>query len=277
MRWSSAVLSQSPSSSSRAVRLSSSLSDIRRRSKSFLLAASTCSANRVKVCKKKKQEEQWAAFTTSFIIHLIMSLHSPLWCCGWWRHLSQRSPSHKPLPTVGQEHRQELLTARWSAEVKSCWFFVYMLQKYLSFLHYVTRQLQSLHSDGAITLLFEHIYYLCQMQWGLSGQHLSLFTVVWCIIKSNKRTSGWLTLTPCSVATCLLSTSSDLFPTRIFWTLSGAYCQGSSRWEQGGMFTEKQGEWKNKIKEIGSERGDISNVRRRRKKTEERQRSGNET
>lgn len=35
-----------------------------------------------------------------------------------------------------------------------------------------------------------------------------------------------LTLTPCAVATCLFSTSSDLFPTRIFCTLSGAYCGG---------------------------------------------------
>lgn len=34
------------------------------------------------------------------------------------------------------------------------------------------------------------------------------------------------TLKPCAVATCLFSTSSDLFPTRIFWTLSGAYCRG---------------------------------------------------
>lgn len=32
------------------------------------------------------------------------------------------------------------------------------------------------------------------------------------------------TLMPCAVATCLFSTSSDLFPTRIFWTWSGAYC-----------------------------------------------------
>lgn len=37
---------------------------------------------------------------------------------------------------------------------------------------------------------------------------------------------GGPTLRPCAVATCLFSTSSDLFPTRIFWTLSGAYCRG---------------------------------------------------
>jgi len=31
------------------------------------------------------------------------------------------------------------------------------------------------------------------------------------------------TLSPCSVATCLFCSSSDLFPTSIFCTFSGAY------------------------------------------------------
>lgn len=77
------------------------------------------------------------------------------------------------------------------------------------------------------------------------------------------RSSDWLTLTPCSVATCLLSTSSDLFPTRIFWTFSGAYCRGLSCGYEG-IFTDKQEEQKNKIKQIGGER-EISNVKRMQK------------
>lgn len=32
-----------------------------------------------------------------------------------------------------------------------------------------------------------------------------------------------LTCSPCSLATCLLCSSSALFPMRIFWTPSGAY------------------------------------------------------
>lgn len=40
---------------------------------------------------------------------------------------------------------------------------------------------------------------------------------------------GKYTLMPCAVATCLFSTSSDLFPTRIFWTFSGAYCGGVAK------------------------------------------------
>lgn len=50
----------------------------------------------------------------------------------------------------------------------------------------------------------------------------------WCF-ESLRKCIDHLTLSPCILGTCLFCSSSDLFPMRIFWTLSGAYWNRNRR------------------------------------------------